>query len=395
MQTLKRAVLVGETTGGGANPSGELQLGADLLMFLPVGKARSPITGANWEGVGVTPEIAAPADQALKVALEKLGEKPASAAIASLSQASLFQVRNTPLPGTEAALRRMIETEARGQPEYDRYSPALAQATRDQWGDIQAMSAAMGPLQSATFRGPDMFGGDSFEVRFAKGAGIYSIRLAPDGKVDSAGFSQAAVAPRTATPARPEAAPKSYTTRPNVRVGRNSHLACRRVADRTAVSLNGHRPGQAFSMNAECGRGKGLRKGEQPDVWPAHLERGNGQIVAAEYPLAAVDGTAAAESVEEIDYAAVGDGERSARVAACGLFKPIHDTREVLCAAFSAWDRGLGFEPRKGLEVFGVQGSALLGREALEDAQAALGDARLGNPATQPQKPRRLYAAAI
>jgi len=37
-------------------------------MFLPVGRAINPITKTNWEGTGVTPDTACPANQALKIA---------------------------------------------------------------------------------------------------------------------------------------------------------------------------------------------------------------------------------------------------------------------------------------------------------------------------------------
>ena len=37
-------------------------------MFVPTGRAISPITKTNWEGTGVTPDVAVPADQALLVA---------------------------------------------------------------------------------------------------------------------------------------------------------------------------------------------------------------------------------------------------------------------------------------------------------------------------------------
>ena len=205
MQSLKRATLVGETTGGGANPGTIRPLGAGLSMFLPTGKARSPITGASWEGAGVRPDIAVPAGLALKVALEKLGQKPRSEDIAALSQASLFHMRTTPLPGAEAALRRMIETNARGQPDYDQYGSALAEAVRGRLPTIQARLAALGPIRSVTFRGPSMMGGDRFEVKFANGVLLWSISLAPDGKVVGANFSPAPLTAGPATPARTEA----------------------------------------------------------------------------------------------------------------------------------------------------------------------------------------------
>ena len=55
MQTQKRATLVGQTTGGGANPGGTMRINDNLSVFIPTGKAINPITKTNWEGVGVVP----------------------------------------------------------------------------------------------------------------------------------------------------------------------------------------------------------------------------------------------------------------------------------------------------------------------------------------------------
>lgn len=70
MQTRKRAILVGETTGGGANPGDRFRLNADLEVFIPTGRAINPVTKTNWEGVGVEPEVPTEAEAALDKALE-------------------------------------------------------------------------------------------------------------------------------------------------------------------------------------------------------------------------------------------------------------------------------------------------------------------------------------
>lgn len=57
MQTQKRATLIGQTSGGGANPGGTMPINEDLNVFIPSGKAINPITKTNWEGVGVVPEV--------------------------------------------------------------------------------------------------------------------------------------------------------------------------------------------------------------------------------------------------------------------------------------------------------------------------------------------------
>lgn len=68
LQTQKRATLVGETTGGGAHPGEMVAIGGGFIAFVPTGRAINPITRTNWEGVGVKPDIAAPAAQAFQVA---------------------------------------------------------------------------------------------------------------------------------------------------------------------------------------------------------------------------------------------------------------------------------------------------------------------------------------
>jgi len=57
LQAQKRAVLVGQITGGGANPGGGMSINDKLTVFIPRGKAINPITKTNWEGIGVIPNI--------------------------------------------------------------------------------------------------------------------------------------------------------------------------------------------------------------------------------------------------------------------------------------------------------------------------------------------------
>ncbi len=68
LKNLKRATIVGETTGGGANPGGTFRLTEHFGAFIPTGRAISPITKTNWEGTGVEPDVKVPKEQALKTA---------------------------------------------------------------------------------------------------------------------------------------------------------------------------------------------------------------------------------------------------------------------------------------------------------------------------------------
>jgi hypothetical protein len=68
LQTQKRATLVGEVTGGGANPGEGYSLTHGFAAFIPNGRSINPVTKTNWEHVGVKPDIAVPAADAQKVA---------------------------------------------------------------------------------------------------------------------------------------------------------------------------------------------------------------------------------------------------------------------------------------------------------------------------------------
>jgi len=76
LQALKRAAVVGEVTGGGANPGGPVPLGHQFLVNMPSGRPINPVTGTNWEGIGVKPDIPVAAEAALikahALAIERL-----------------------------------------------------------------------------------------------------------------------------------------------------------------------------------------------------------------------------------------------------------------------------------------------------------------------------------
>lgn len=69
LQVLKRVTVVGEKTRGGANPGGLNDLGSDLFVVVPTGRAENPITRSNWGGVGVRPDIQAAPDATQETAV--------------------------------------------------------------------------------------------------------------------------------------------------------------------------------------------------------------------------------------------------------------------------------------------------------------------------------------
>ncbi len=76
LKNQKRATIVGEVTGGGANPGGMMYVNNSFVVFVPRGRAINPITKTNWEGVGVQPDVNVPSEKALEqaeiLALQKI-----------------------------------------------------------------------------------------------------------------------------------------------------------------------------------------------------------------------------------------------------------------------------------------------------------------------------------
>jgi len=71
LKTRQRALIIGETTWGGANPGGTHPLPSGLRIFIPTGRAINPVTKTNWEGTGVEPDVPADRDKAFDIAFEK------------------------------------------------------------------------------------------------------------------------------------------------------------------------------------------------------------------------------------------------------------------------------------------------------------------------------------
>lgn len=70
MQVNKRALIVGDTTGGGAHPTDLFAIGQGYVMSVPVARSINPVTKTDWEGTGVLPDMPVRADDALVKAQE-------------------------------------------------------------------------------------------------------------------------------------------------------------------------------------------------------------------------------------------------------------------------------------------------------------------------------------
>ena len=69
LQQLGRAVVIGETSAGLAHYTGAAQVNDWLFVRIPMFRPVNPVTGTNFEGVGVEPDIKVPAEMALYRAL--------------------------------------------------------------------------------------------------------------------------------------------------------------------------------------------------------------------------------------------------------------------------------------------------------------------------------------
>jgi retinol-binding protein 3 len=70
MQIAKRAIVVGETTGGGAHPQMPFSVGQGFVVFIPFARSINSITKTDWEGIGVIPDVKTTADDAFVKAQE-------------------------------------------------------------------------------------------------------------------------------------------------------------------------------------------------------------------------------------------------------------------------------------------------------------------------------------
>jgi len=75
LKNLKRATIVGETTGGGAHPVSGQRIDEHFIIGVPFARAINPITKTNWEGTGIEPDVKVRAAEALSTAQKLAAER--------------------------------------------------------------------------------------------------------------------------------------------------------------------------------------------------------------------------------------------------------------------------------------------------------------------------------
>jgi hypothetical protein len=97
LQSRKRAIVIGDKTDGGAHPGTSYRLSPHLEVFIPIGRAFNPVTGKDWEGIGVVPDISVPQEQAftsayhmaLRAIIENTGHLSSSPIQATIKEAHM------------------------------------------------------------------------------------------------------------------------------------------------------------------------------------------------------------------------------------------------------------------------------------------------------------------
>ena len=97
----------------------------------------------------------------------------------------------TPAPGSEAALRKMIADVGLGKPDYESMTPDFAELTRRVLPELQSEIGKLGAMQSVTFKRVGPGGADVYLVAFEKGALEWRVWLGADGKISGAAFNAA------------------------------------------------------------------------------------------------------------------------------------------------------------------------------------------------------------
>ncbi|HEX3126908.1 MAG TPA: S41 family peptidase [Thermoanaerobaculia bacterium] len=181
LKSLKRATIIGETTGGGAHPVEIHQVqGYPVLLRLPYGRSVNPITGTDWEGTGVEPDIAVAASDALDVAHTRALDAVAAMTTDPARKAELELVRGV----VEDRRHRVNLSAVERQAFAGSYGPLTVIAEGD------ALWARLGNGPRVQFRpvGQDRFlvdDRDDFRIRFerdASGKVVRVIILSPGGE---------------------------------------------------------------------------------------------------------------------------------------------------------------------------------------------------------------------
>jgi DNA-binding transcriptional MerR regulator len=93
-----------------------------------------------------------------------------------------------PLPGSEGAMRRLVEGIQAGNPPYEEMSSQLVQIVRMQLPLLQPLAEYLGAFRETEFRGVESGGWDQYDVHCERGTSRWRILLSAEGKMASAAY---------------------------------------------------------------------------------------------------------------------------------------------------------------------------------------------------------------
>ncbi|MEJ0085310.1 MAG: serine hydrolase [Pseudomonadota bacterium] len=94
----------------------------------------------------------------------------------------------TPLPGSEPAIRALLAGLASGKPDFERMKPSFADFVRQQLPNLQQLMGNLGALKSLTFNRVAVEGDDQFDADFERGAIRIGVLLGEDGLINGVQF---------------------------------------------------------------------------------------------------------------------------------------------------------------------------------------------------------------
>jgi hypothetical protein len=122
--------------------------------------------------------------------LEQTAPRVSAETAKAIEDALAVRIKNNqPSPGTEAAVRRQIESMEMGAQDFAAMAPPLAAAAREQWPVSSQIISGLGPFKSMNFRNVGPGGADIYDVTFERGHVEWRISpLNADGKIQGMFF---------------------------------------------------------------------------------------------------------------------------------------------------------------------------------------------------------------
>lgn len=94
LKNLRNAIIVGDTTRGGAHLTRSFSLGNGFVAFIPYLRTENAVTKTDWEGKGVTPDLSAEESNCLAIAQNAILSKKLAAATSEIEKRKITWIMN-------------------------------------------------------------------------------------------------------------------------------------------------------------------------------------------------------------------------------------------------------------------------------------------------------------